>query len=94
MRVLKGDDGTRTRMENVYKAFCGYVHASYSHIMEVYNGATHDFNLAGVPSVKERQMRMEHVELAANAVLHAAAFTSGTLGLTDFPLTLRAPERH
>ena len=93
VRVLKGDEGTRTNMENIYKAFCGYVHANYSHIMEVYNGATCDFNLSGVPSVKERQMRMEHVELAANAVLHAAAFISDTLRVTDFPLTLCEPEQ-
>jgi hypothetical protein len=30
VRVLKGDEGTHTRMENVYKTFCGYVHANYS----------------------------------------------------------------
>jgi hypothetical protein len=93
VRVLKGDEGMRTRMENVYKAFCGYVHANYSHIMEVYNGSTYIFNLSGVPSITERQMRMEHVELAANSVLHAAAFISDTLGVTDFPLTLREPEQ-
>jgi hypothetical protein len=93
MRVLKGDEGTRTSMENVYKTFCGHVHANYSHIMEVYNGGTYDFNLCGVHSVRERQMRMEHVELAANSVLHAAAFISDTLGMTDFPVTLCEPEQ-
>jgi hypothetical protein len=93
VRVLKGDDGTRKGMEDVYKAFCGYVHANYSHIMEVYNGRAYDFNLSGVPSIKERQMRMEHVEQAAKSVLHAVAFTSDTLGVTDFPLTLRKPEQ-
>jgi hypothetical protein len=93
VRALKGDEGTRTRMENVYKAFCGYVHANYAHIMEVNNRGTYDFNLFGVPSIKERQMRMEHIELAANSVLHAAAFISDTLGVTEFPLTLREPEQ-
>jgi hypothetical protein len=70
-------------MENIYKTFCGYVHANYAHIMEVYNGHSHDFDLAGVPSVQQCQMRMEHVDLAANAVLHAAAFAAHTLGLRD-----------
>jgi hypothetical protein len=51
--------------------------------MEIYNGSTRDFNLAGVPSSQQRQMRMEHVELAANSVLHAAAFIAHTLGLKD-----------
>jgi hypothetical protein len=93
VRVLKGDEGTRAGMENIYKTFCGFVHADYSHIMEVYNGGSYDFNVSGVPSVKERQKRMEHVAFAANAVLHTAAFISDTLGVTDFPLTLREPEQ-
>lgn len=85
VRVLKGghDEGTRRIIERIYKTFCGYVHANYAHIMEVYNGNTREFNLAGVPSIEQRQMRMEHVELAANSVLHAGAFLAHTLGLKD-----------
>lgn len=85
VRVLKGrhDEQTSAILENIYKTFCGYVHANYAHIMEVYNGATLDFNVAGVPSISQRQMRMEHVELASSAVLHAAAFIAQTLGLND-----------
>jgi hypothetical protein len=86
VRVLKGrhDEQMGLILEDLYKTFCGYVHANYAHIMEVYNGATRDFNLAGVPSIPQRQMRMEHVELAASAVLHAAAFIAQTLGLKAF----------
>jgi len=85
VRVLKDgqDEETRRIIERIYKTFCGYVHANYAHIMEVYNGSTCDFNLAGVPSIQQRQMRMEHVELAANSVLHACAFLAHTLGLKD-----------
>lgn len=85
VRVLKGrqDDATRTLVDNIYKTFCGYVHANYAHIMEVYNGATRDFNLAGVPSIQQRRLRMEHIELATNSILHAAAFVAHTLGLKD-----------
>jgi hypothetical protein len=76
VRVFKGnpDDGMLRMSENIYKTFCGYVHADYAHIMEVYEGKSRDFNLAGVPSVQQRQMRMEHVEVAAESVLHAASF--------------------
>jgi hypothetical protein len=83
VRVLKGehDDETSTRINNVFKTFSGYVHANYSHIMETYNGADHDFNVAGVASVQQRQMRMQHVELAAESILHAAAFVAHTVGL-------------
>jgi hypothetical protein len=85
VRVLKGrhDDVMLRIIENIYKTFCGYVHANYAHILEVYEGNTRKFNLTGVPSVKQRQMRMEHVELAAHSVLHAAAFIAHTLGLKD-----------
>lgn len=85
VRVLKGrhDDTTRIIAENIYKTFCGYVHANYAHIMEVHGGNARDFNLAGVPFIEQRQIRMEHVELAANAVLYAAAFIANTLELQD-----------
>lgn len=83
VRVLKGrhDDETSARINNIFKTFSGYVHANYSHIMEIYNGGTLDFNLAGVPSIRQRQMRLEAVELAANSVLHAAAHIARTVGL-------------
>ena len=84
-RMLKGgqDEETRASIENVYKTFSGYVHANYSHIMEIYNGNTLDFNLAGVPSIGQRTIRMEVVELAAASVLHAAALIAHTLDLKD-----------
>ena len=85
VRILKGnhDHGMLRMSENIYKTFCGYVHADYAHIMEVYEGKSRDFNLAGVPSVQQRQMRMEHVEVAAESVLHAAAYIAQTLGLKE-----------
>lgn len=85
VRVLKDaqDEKTRALMDNIYKTFNGYVHANYAHIMEVYNGHTLDFNLGGVPSIRQRQMRMEQVEVAADAVLHAAAFAAHRFSLND-----------
>jgi hypothetical protein len=70
-------------MDTIYTTFWGYVHANYAHIMEVYNGSTRDFNLAGVPSAQQSQMRMAHVEASATSVLHAAAFIARTLALND-----------
>ena len=85
VRVLKGshDDATRKLLERIFKTFSGYVHASYAHVMEVYNGSTCDFNLRGVPSVVQYDMRMQHVDVAAISVLHAAAFIAQTLGLKE-----------
>jgi len=78
VRVLKGgqNEATRQLTERIYKTFCGYVHANYAHIMEIYNGGKDDYNLGGVPSVEERTKRMVHVNLCANSVLMAAAFAA------------------
>jgi hypothetical protein len=85
VRVLSGshDDQARKLLERIFRTFSGYIHASYSHIMEVYNGDTCDFNLRGVPSIVQRDMRMQHVDVAAISVLHAGAFIAQTLGLTE-----------
>jgi hypothetical protein len=44
VRVLKGshDDATLKMAQRMHKTFCGYVHANYAHIMEIYNGHTCD----------------------------------------------------
>jgi hypothetical protein len=85
VRVLKGtrDEDTRSRLERIYKTFCGYVHADYAHIMEVYNGATKDFNLTGVFSARKREVQAQFVELTANSVLHAAAFMTQKFELRE-----------
>jgi hypothetical protein len=72
------DEKTRAMIDNIYKTFCGYVHANYAHIMEMYNRSTCDFDLNGVPSIEQRQERMELVEQAKNAVLQAATFVART----------------
>ncbi len=83
VRVLKGehDNALRELIERIFKTFSGYVHANYAHIMEVYNGWTLNFNVRGVPSIEEREMRMQHVEVAGISVLQAAAHIAKTLGL-------------
>jgi hypothetical protein len=78
VRVLKGshDDATQKQFEHIYKAFCGYTHAGYANIMEVYNGSLDSFNLAGVPSDKVRKGWEEHFALVCNALLMAGAFAA------------------
>ena len=85
VRVLKDrdDEETRATMQRIYQTYSGYVHANYAHIMETYGGRNLNFNLAGISSIQQRQMRMEIVQLAANSVLHAAAFVAQTLDLKD-----------
>jgi hypothetical protein len=78
VRYLKGgpDNDTHELMQRLYKTFCGYIHADYSHIMEAYNGGTCSFNLEGIPSVAERQKRLEFVTLNISSVSHAAALVA------------------
>lgn len=78
VRVLKGsqDDAMQKLLERIYQTFCGYTHAGYANIMEVYNGSQDTFNLGGVPSDKARASWAEHFSLACNAVLMAGAFAA------------------
>ena len=95
VRYLKDgqqDDATSKMLEGLYKTYSGYVHATHAQIMEVYGGPARNFNLAGIPSVAERQMRMEYVELEAKAVLRAASFVAHTLGLEEVHRDINAAE--
>lgn len=76
VRVLKGrhDSAMQQLLERIYKTFCGYTHAGYANIMEVYNGGQDSFNLGRVPSEKIRRAWAEHFVLACKAVLMAGAF--------------------
>jgi hypothetical protein len=85
VRHLAGshDQVTHDRLERIFKTFSGYAHANYAHIMEIFGGPARDFNLNGVPSREEQAKRAEHVELAANSVMYAAAFIAEKLGLAE-----------
>jgi hypothetical protein len=88
VRTLTGinqDEETRTRVLNIYKTFCGYTHANYSHIMQIYGGVPPDlnFNLPGVPSTRQREMHMQLVEQAYFSVLYSIGFAAYKFGLTE-----------
>ena len=85
-RVIAGmeqQESTRARVLRVYKTFCGYTHAHYSHIMEIYGGIYPDlsFNVAGVPSLYQRDTHMKTVEQAYLSVLYTLAFIAQKLKL-------------
>ncbi|WP_141400575.1 hypothetical protein [Magnetospirillum sp. 15-1] len=81
--ITHGSDTTQRVMEKIHKAFSGYIHANYAHVMEVYNGGKDDFNLAGVPSPSRRAEWMQYVEVAVTSVLLAAAFIAQALGMHE-----------
>ena len=86
IRVLRDgsvDADAYKMIDNVHHTFSGYVHANYAQIMEVYNGVTESFNLGGVPDLREYFKRAEHLDIAQNSVLHAAAFVACRLGMSD-----------
>ena len=86
VRVLKGshDDATQKLLERIYMTFCGYTHAGYAHVMEIYNGGLHSFNLDGVPSEEVRKGWIEHFVIVCNAVLMAAAFAAQKFGKQEY----------
>lgn len=80
--VLGNHDHTyRAALDRIFVAFSGYVHASYSHIMEVYYEPADTFNLLGVPHIEPRLSRVEHVDRAGVSVLQAAWFVARALAL-------------
>ena len=82
---MEQHESTQARLSLVYKTFCGYTHANYSNIMEVYGGTYPDlsFNVAGVPSVHQRDAHMEIVDQAYLSVLYALAFIAQKLKLNN-----------
>jgi hypothetical protein len=86
VRVLKDrhDDAMQRLLERIYKAFCGYTHAGYANIMEVYNGSQDSFNLDGVPSEEVRRGWAEHFTLACSALLMAGVFAAQRFGKQEY----------
>ena len=79
------DRETHDRLRRVFKTFSGYTHANYSHIMEIYGGTYPNlsFNVAGVPSVQQREAHMKFVAQAYLSVLYSLAFITQKLKLND-----------
>ncbi|TLY19324.1 MAG: hypothetical protein E6K66_11085 [Nitrospirae bacterium] len=82
---LEQDDRVLEKIRFVYTTFSGYTHANYAHIMEIYGGTYPNlsFNVAGVPSVKQIEWRMQLVEQAYLSVFYALASIAQSLGLRD-----------
>lgn len=78
----KQDERTKQSITNIYRAFSGYTHAGYSHIMQMYGGAHPNltFNVSGVPSQEQRDMHMQLVIEAYKSVLYAIAYTANKFG--------------
>lgn len=81
----KQNEEIRERILNIYKTFCGYTHANYSHIMQIYGGVAPNlsFNISGVPSVQQREMHMQLVEQAYFAVLYSIGYAGKRFGLSE-----------
>lgn len=79
------DERIKRSLTNVYKTFSGYIHASYSHIMQMYGGATNlqSFNIAGISSQAQRDLNMGLVLDAYKALLYAMAHVARTFNLHD-----------
>ena len=67
-------------IKRVHKTFSGYVHANYSHIMEVYGGPRDNlsFNLGGVPSADQKMDKFQLVDQAIISVQLLIAFMAKT----------------
>jgi hypothetical protein len=88
IRSLTGgihDEQLKKHQTNVYKTFSGYVHAGYSHIMQMYGGAysNQSFNVSGIPSQAQIDMHMQLVIEAYKSVLYVMGHVSHKFGLME-----------
>lgn len=63
-------------IKRIYKTFSGYVHSSYSHIMQIYGGSRNSlsFNLSGVLSDSQKLAHSQLVDQAEISVQHVIVF--------------------
>lgn len=82
---LEQDEETRRMIRRIYETFCGYTHAHYAHIMQIYGGVPPNlsFNVAGVPSVQQREMHMQLVEQACRSVLYLMGYLTQKFDLAE-----------
>ena len=78
--------------KRVYKTFSGYIHASYSHVMEVYGpkGIYASFNCSGVPSDEQKRMRREHIAEGVRSCLIATSLAAYEFGQKDLYVQIKS----
>lgn len=81
----KQDERIKKSLTNVYKTFSDYIHAGYSHIMENFGGPipNRSFNISGIPSQEQKDIRMQNVIEAYKDVLYAIGHVAHTFGLKE-----------
>jgi hypothetical protein len=89
-RLLSHEDPDRVQRISKLEEeiFSGYVHASYPHIMEMYEGTRKEFRVSGVQ--KRIPMWIKQVALNIHPSLNQFAILAKALGLTDLRSALTA----
>ena len=85
-RVLSGskqDEVVRQTISRIHRTNSGYIHASYSHIMEMFGGPSKTFNFSGIPSHDQKLIRSQIVEAAKTSVAQTIAFAAQRFDLHD-----------
>ena len=79
------DSESLNRLKRIYKPFSGYVHASYSHIMQMYGGKKESmsFNISGISSNVERLKNYALCNEAFKSVFYVFVFVAKTFNQTE-----------
>jgi len=85
VRILsesKNNHQVQEIIRRIYKAFSGYVHSNYSHIMQIYGGPGENFsfNLGGVPSDNQKLIHFQLFDQTMISVRHVIAFMANIFG--------------
>lgn len=81
----KQNEDLKRMIDGMYKTSCGYTHAGYAHIMQMYGGnyPKLTFNLSGISSKEQVNLHMNLVNEAHKAVLYTIALSASKFGLEE-----------
>lgn len=91
VRQLTGqtqDEPTRKMLDRVHKAFCGYIHANYSHIMQSYGGVRPNlrFDLLGTPSENQKLLQVQIVQESYTSIVHCVSLICQKFGQDEIAI--------
>lgn len=88
---FQNEHATSKQLKSVYKAYSGYVHSNYAHIMQIYGGPKGEFqfHLNGITNLQQKKMQLEIVQGAYDSVVNAFSFAALKFGVKDLYIESR-----
>jgi len=88
IRAITGrssDSVVQAKKEAIYNTFCGYVHAGYCHIMQMFGGPAGqlEFKLSGITFAEEIKSHQRVLDAITDSTMYCVAYTCEMLELRE-----------